>query len=130
MKLGMLRIHVSQFACSHVPSRLEGIETELMHLLLHSLLTCSHVPSRLEGIETKVQEFFNFFILVSSHVPSRLEGIETKDLHLFAIPVNSSHVPSRLEGIETPVQLPEYCAGNLSVHMCLPVWRELKPNTV
>ena len=38
----------------HVPSRLEGIETEFLRLLSGTLVTSLHVPSRLEGIETKL----------------------------------------------------------------------------
>ena len=37
----------------------------------------SHVPSRLEGIETPADFCYVAPVVVGSHVPSRLEGIET-----------------------------------------------------
>ena len=77
--------------------------------LIPSNLVRSHVPSRLEGIETVVIVSDAPVGFVRSHVPSRLEGIETlRCLALrFFESFNCSHVPSRLEGIETytPFQL-------------------------
>ena len=43
-----------------------------------SRVNSSHVPSRLEGIETYIwRVVLKMHIQKSSHVPSRLEGIET-----------------------------------------------------
>ena len=84
------------------------------------------MPSRLEGIETDAA-----FSAVAhgsrSHVPSRLEGIETHNVPLDGPDSRGSHVPSRLEGIETHIRCFRVCLICLNkVHMCLPVWRELK----
>ena len=89
----------------HVPSRLEGIETNLAQLsdceghlervymclpvwrewkhmgwksVAEQSTTCLHVPSRLEGIETMGRLLSLFRRANRLHVPSRLEGIETR----------------------------------------------------
>ena len=40
--------------CSHVPSRLKGIETQGSRPLCKDEFCRSHVPSRLKGIETPI----------------------------------------------------------------------------
>ena len=112
--------------CSHVPSRLEGIETQsicarrrglgVVHMCLPvwrelKLFGCVSVCLYAGDVHMCLpvwRELKLFFCCVGgvgwvgSHVPSRLEGIETfigviATILLFLC----SHVPSRLEGIET-----------------------------
>ena len=119
-----------------------------------STVSCSHVLSRLKGIETSLRLAVSFAKAISSHVLSRLKGIETslpgwvalklvqfKFTRAFPFEGNwnswqgsltsitkiGSHVLSRLKGIETYISLPpaQWCLPR--VHTCFPVWRELKP---
>ena len=139
------------FACSHVPSRLEGIETvsgralsrqfggvhmclpvwrELKRVFIRHRTrpgeSCSHVPSRLEGIETRFRRRSSDPFLVCSHVPSRLEGIETRsDRKNLWLVLTSVHMCLPVWRELKPVySLADMVTVN--VHMCLPVWRELK----
>ena len=50
-----MTLNCSMYSRSHVPSRLEGIETlKTSTSVSLKVILCSHVPSRLEGIETYV----------------------------------------------------------------------------
>ena len=138
---------------SHVPSRLEGMETieperpqwsasdvevhtylpvwRELKLLLQLLpvlsVESSHVPSRLEGMETepaKTNKKTNTFVHTYLPVWRELKPYYAYHRHLS---LHGSHVPSRLEGIETANASSAKCFSMRDlVHTYLPVWRELK----
>ena len=91
--------------CSHVPSRLKGIETWFSYISARSF-NGSHVPSRLKGIETKIGFCWKTDKLKCFHLFTRafpFEGNWNMASAYFCRydESTSSHVPSRLKGIET-----------------------------
>ena len=85
---------------------------------------CSHVPSRLKGIETH-RRVLSVHYLQRSHVPSRLKGIETAG-PFFPV-VGACDVHTCLP-VWRELKLSCHCffLHTVQVHTCLPVWRELK----
>ena len=105
---------------------------------------CSHVPSRLKGIETPLQLLQGKQVYKGSHVPSRLKGIETALLQELAyrwlfrqqvhmcLPVWREWgmaVSSRQSVEEVLCSLNSTfwrlkAESRWRIHPCLPVWRE------